>query len=332
MPSDYRGRALFDVASYARRGPGRRDRLSLAEVEQVRRTVRRAPEVMVKVLTGGKPTTQGARQHLGYVGREGQLDLETDAGERLAGEDAARRIVDDWDLDLEEHRPGAALPRSGRAKPLKLVHKLVFSMPPGTPPAKVLGAVRDFAREEFALRHRYAFVLHTDDEHPHVHLVVKAVSEQGTRLNIRKETLREWRSRFAGQLRARGVDANATERAARGRGGKTLKDGIYRASLRLVSTVLTAKLREVAEAPRAAATVRDSGEHAVHATNRNVRAGYFELARMLAHQGEMDLGRETQAFAQSMPTAKTDQERMQAAVREVRGQLPRTRAARTLER
>jgi hypothetical protein len=27
-------------------------------------------------------------------------------------------------------------------------------------------------------------VLHTDDNHPHVHVVVKAVSEQGTRLNI----------------------------------------------------------------------------------------------------------------------------------------------------
>ena len=44
------GRALLDVGSYARRGPGRRDRLSPEEVALVGRTVRRTPEVMVKVL------------------------------------------------------------------------------------------------------------------------------------------------------------------------------------------------------------------------------------------------------------------------------------------
>jgi hypothetical protein len=45
-----------------------------------------------------------------------------------------------------------------------------------------------------------------------VHLVVKAVSEQGVRLNIRKATLREWRRDFAAHLRELGVEANATER------------------------------------------------------------------------------------------------------------------------
>jgi len=66
-------------------------------------------------------------------------------------------------------------------------------MPAGTPAAGVLEASRAFAREQFALKHRYALVLHTDQPHPHVHLVVKAMSEQGRRMNIRKETLREWR-------------------------------------------------------------------------------------------------------------------------------------------
>jgi hypothetical protein len=33
-------------------------------------------------------------------------------------------------------------------------------MPAGTLPNKVLVAVRTFAREEFALKHRYAMVLH----------------------------------------------------------------------------------------------------------------------------------------------------------------------------
>ena len=94
---------------------------------------------------------------------------------------------------------------------------MIFSMPPGTPPQKVLSAVRTLAREEFALKHRYAMVLHTDEPHPHVHVVVKALGEDGRRLNIRKETLRNWRREFARHLREEGVAANATDRASQGK-------------------------------------------------------------------------------------------------------------------
>src|SRR5205814_2993332 len=114
----------------------------------------------------------------------------------------------------------------------KLVHKLMFSMPAGTAPEKVFAAVRDFAREEFALKHRYAMVLHTDEPHPHVHMVLKAVNEQGERLHIRKATLRDWRREFARHLRALGVAANATERAVRGNVHAPKVDGIYRAEQR----------------------------------------------------------------------------------------------------
>jgi hypothetical protein len=104
----------------------------------------------------------------------------------------------------------------------------MFSMPAGTPPDKVLGAVRNFAREEFALKHRYAMVLHTDEPHPHVHMVVKAVSEQGERLHIRMRMLREWRQGFARHLRSLGVAANATDRSVRGVTKPHKLDGIYR--------------------------------------------------------------------------------------------------------
>jgi hypothetical protein len=68
-----------------------------------------------------------------------------------------------------------------------------FSMPPGTPPKKVLEAIKNFARKEFALQHRYAIVPHTDEPHLHVHLVVKTVSERGEQLNIKRMMLRHWR-------------------------------------------------------------------------------------------------------------------------------------------
>jgi hypothetical protein len=87
-----------------------------------------------------------------------------------------KSLLEDWNLDLQEHRHRWDL--DGRGHPsTKLVHKLMFSMPAGTPPQKMLEAVKNFAREEFALTHRYAMVLHTDEPNPHVHVVVRAVSD-----------------------------------------------------------------------------------------------------------------------------------------------------------
>jgi hypothetical protein len=180
------------------------------------------------------------------MGRRGDLDLETDDGSQLQGKGIGKDLLNDWDLDLETYQrePEFAKTR-GRPAP-KLVHKLMFSMPPGTPPQGVLAAVRTFAREEFALKHRYAMVLHTDEPHPHVHMVVKAVSEQGVRLNIRKPTLREWRREFARHLREQGIEANATERAIRGESRARKTDGIYRATLRGESTHTRARVEVVA--------------------------------------------------------------------------------------
>ncbi len=91
----------------------------------------------------------------------------------------------------------------------------------------MLTAVRKLATCEFALKHRYAMVLHTDNAHPHVHLVVKAMGEQGHRLNIRKAMLRDWRQQFAANLREQGVAANATERAVRGVANTRKSDGSF---------------------------------------------------------------------------------------------------------
>lgn len=163
----------FDRLSYARPGPGRRDRPSPAEVEQIARTIRRTPEVMVKVLPRGAQTAGAVRKHLDYIGCKGELELETDDGERLQGRDAGERFVEDWDLNLESDRRGVGL-ASAKQGSAKLVHKIMLSMPPGTPAKGVLEAERNFAREEFELKHRSALVLHTDEPHPHVHLIVKA--------------------------------------------------------------------------------------------------------------------------------------------------------------
>ena len=220
---------LLDVVSLARRGPN--GRLSPEEISLVVRTLRRTPEVMVKV-SGGARSTAGALAHLKYIDRHGDLELETDEGAKLKGGDAEHSVVEDWELDVLAARSRSPYRGTAGRKPSKLLHNIVLSMPAGTSPAKLLAASRNFAHEEFALKHRYVMVLHTDQQHPHVHLVVKAVGEDGRRLNIRKATLRGWRCDFAAQLRAQGVAANATERAVRGQVRPPVRDGIYRAAER----------------------------------------------------------------------------------------------------
>jgi hypothetical protein len=161
--------------------------------------------------------------------------------------------------------------KSGR-RPEKLVHNIVLSLPQGTDPRKLLFASREFVREQFALKHRYALVLHTAQGHPHVHVVIKAVSEDGERLNIRKATLREWRSRFAEQLRHHGVSASATERAARGQSRINLKTGIYRSAARGQSRYVCDHWRRIQREIRAGGLQPNPGKAKIVETRRAVVA------------------------------------------------------------
>jgi type IV secretory pathway VirD2 relaxase len=219
--------------SYGRRGPKAPHTFTAEQLAQLSRTATGAHEVLVKVSGGGRDTA-AVMAHLSYIGRNGDLALECEDGERHGGKRAAQTLIEDWDLDLYTHRIGRRLTKEEKRHTPKLAHNLVLSMPKATDSAKMLAAVRAFAREEFAGRHRYALVLHTDTPHPHVHLVVKAESEEGPRLYIRKATLRRWREEFARHLRNEGVAANATPRAVRGHRRNIIPDGLYRVRQRAV--------------------------------------------------------------------------------------------------
>jgi relaxase-like protein len=302
------GEPLLDIVSYGRGGPRETGgRLTPAQLELIQRTVRRAPEAVVKVLPRASNDFKAVGKHMDYIGRKGELELETDDGECLNGR-VGKDLLDDWDLDLDDVRRQTTLAATKGRKPPKLVHKLMFSMPPGTPPAKVLGAVRNFAREEFWGQHRYAFTLHTDEPHPHVHLVLKAANEQGVRLNIKKATLRHWRSEFARNLRILGIEANATERAVRGETRNAKKDGIYRASLRGDSNYVRERAEAVAAELIKGNISTEPGKHTLVETRRQVEGGWLNLAINLAKNAHKDLAGDVQRFVDRMSPAKTERE------------------------
>ena len=265
------------------------DRAHLApeEIQLLSRTVRRTPEVMVKVLTKGGSNLKTVGRHLSYLSRDGEVEIETDDGRRLSGQGGEQELLEDWDLDLEEAR---------RTRELRS----------RTPPDGLLRGAQAFARETFGAKHRYAMVLHTDEPHPHVHMLIKAVSEEGVRLNIRKATLREWRREFARHLRAQGITANATDKAVRGTMRANLSDGMYRAMQRDASRRIQEHVGSAGMERQTAS--EDSSRESLLYTRAQVERGWLAAAEILDHQGRRDLAWYVRRFTEALPPVRTDRE------------------------
>ena len=170
------------------------------------RVVRGAPEVVVKV-TGRQKGGGHVRAHLDYIGRKGEIDIETRDGEILTSKEDIAERAEEWSDTLQ-----------WRSRATVSSVSMVFSMPEGTDPDKVLSAVRALAHSELSDNHDYVMALHNDTPRPHVHLSVQAEGLDRTRFNPRPVQLNRFRERFAEELRARGVAAEATPRRSRGKG------------------------------------------------------------------------------------------------------------------
>jgi Relaxase/Mobilisation nuclease domain len=312
---------VLDITSHARRGPPESMTLTIGQIEQIRRTVRRVPEVMVKV-TGGGRKMKAVAAHLLYISHNGELELETDDGQRVP-QSGHKELLRDWHLDLSagQYRPPPRSPKKPFAG-IKLVHNIVLSMPAPTPPAKVMAAARTFARERFGLRYRYAMALHTHQEHPRVHIVVKADDGlDASRLHIDKAMLREWRQDFARMMRDQGIAANATPRAVRGRSKGAERDGRYRTKRRRDSHVLRDKVDGVASELARSGTIRDPAHAKLAETRRAVVAGWLGVAALLDKQGDVALAGEVRQFVNALPPVLTDRERIATAlIRQVKTQ------------
>jgi len=175
-----------------------RDRLEM--------TVRKIPEVMVKITGGGKNMAR-IKAHIDYISRNGKVELKNEQGAILSGKEDLRDLRDEWAMGQ------GGIPKEGERR--REAFNIMLSMPPGTDRQAVTNAAREFAAETFG-NHQYVMATHNDEAHPHVHLCVKAVDKEGVRLNPRKADLQQWREHFADKLREEGVAANATPRRARG--------------------------------------------------------------------------------------------------------------------
>lgn len=226
------------------------------------------PEVMVKVTGGGQGMRQ-VRNHMDYVSRNGELALEDQDGNLISGKQDVQELADEW------QRSGSFIAEEGERKE---AFNIVLSMPPGVDRLAVERAGRDFAAKQFKDNFQYVFVRHDDEDHPHVHLVVKARGYDGRRLNPRKADLHRWREDFAEALGDHGIEAVATKRQQRLRKEKGVEQAI-------------AHMKERGETPKTEGRVSsDERVSKAKATEATVTAGYKELIGALKGSSREDQG------------------------------------------
>jgi hypothetical protein len=209
---------------------------------------------------------------------------------------------------------------------------IVFSMPANTDPEKLLEAVSAVARDRFE-GHQYLMAVHTpetdpaDDPpaHPHVHVVLRAENEDGRRIHIHKSDLRAWREQFAKELRDRGIEANATSRAERGKSLKGMKSAEWHIQKRY-ETALSAGITTAppkAKAARFLDAARDlhggprqekPWEIAMAARRRDLMRDLSEKVALLRQEGEHTLADEVVRFMREMPPLDSERHQMQRAM------------------
>jgi hypothetical protein len=227
-------------------------------------------QALVKISSYGKGKTKVCN-HLSYISRKGELDLEDQDGTLISGLEAQERLVDDWAADFGDN-----------ARSRDTVH-MVLSTLEGTDPEQVKEAAREFLAKEFQGNHPYVFALHEDTGKPHVHVAVKMKGEDGKKLDPRKADLDRMRKRFAEICRSKGIKLEAIRRYERGLGGKSTKSELYQMKRRGKKPDVDSKLeKRVKEEVSEKDFNKKPWEDKMKARNQLIRKRYIEAARKAA--------------------------------------------------
>lgn len=281
--------------------PGRRDaggsggggRVTAGAVrERVQLVVSGAPPVRVKI-TGASTGMGKIRQHLRYITERGEV-LRDDQGREYATPEDVRVFGDHFQVG------GSFIPSEGERREAL---QIALDMPPGTDAEAVQAAAVEFAQAELA-GHRWAWVYHGHQEHPHVHMIVRIEGRNLQRLNPGPADLHRWRERFAKALRARGVPAQGTSRLVRGsvRNAEPLwvtrarKAGTLRQEPPLSNRV-THSSEAMERTLKAWAHVHAALAESPEAADRELAAqvrGFVNNMPMVAHVVGVELGRQRQ--------------------------------------
>ena len=201
LEKDQRGR----LPKSGRRGAGqgRGGRKWTGSLGQRARASRGLPQAVVKI-SSFSHSAGAVWDRVNYIGRDGELEVETPTGEKLNQAELEER-VESWSMEEGKGREGRRLAMSA-----------VVSFPAGVDEEKATEAGRQFFLEAFADNHDYVFAGHTDAENFHVHVVVQAAGHDGKQIQINKADIQALRMLLAEKSAEQGIELDASPRWARG--------------------------------------------------------------------------------------------------------------------
>jgi hypothetical protein len=156
-------------------------------------------------------------------------------------------------------------------------------------------------------------------------LILRAEDENGRRIYIRKGDLRVWREAFAAELRARGIEANASSRAERGQSVKARRraewhidkrnqERISRGEAPEPAKAKAARLRQAAQELHEERTEPKPWELAMAARRREVLRELIQNVTRLRQEGDNGLADQVDRFMQDMPPLNTERRQMQRSL------------------
>ncbi len=267
------------------------------------RAARGVPQAVVKVISYGHGA-KGVGQSIDYISRKGELAIETERGDLIQGRQERKELVRNWSRDF-----------GSRKNSRDSVH-IAFSMPKGSDPEALRGAVRTVLTKNFS-DHEAVFAIHLDRPHPHAHVVVKMRSrETGKQLRLNEPELYKLREAFAEAAREQGVELAASPRAARGVGQKGMRQVIYQLhQKKIIPRVEKEAVREILEEMERGGFQEKIWERAMRERNNKERKAYLADAQSLRvaaaqedarHQEAfLAAARDMERFAKTMPKAQT---------------------------
>lgn len=232
--------------------------------------------------------------HLSYVSRNNELELEDPTGNKLTSKQEVDDLLEHWFSDADKR------------KNARMSVNMVLSAPKGSDPRAVKKAVRDFAQENFA--HDYLFTMHDDTGNPHAHLIVKLRGYDGKKLRLGRKELTDLRQNFAQCLRERDVQVAATYRTDRGVGQKAPRQKLYNMRRRgAVPNIDKEALKEAAEALKGRGAP-EPWVPAMKQRNQHIRAEYAYVGQTLMQSPKADvktIGRLLISYSQDLPEPRT---------------------------
>ena len=257
----------------------------------------RTPQAILKI-SGFSKAPQKLQAHIRYISRAGTLTGQTETQDSLTRE-AMQTKVQQW---IEQTRAR----KNGR-----IAMKMILSAPAGSSVKDTTKAIDQFAKQTFGDNHDYFYVIHTDTNYPHGHLVVRVQGYDNKRLDPKKKDLENWRIQFAARLRANGIEATATRRASRGVCKKTdvidLEKIRQRKQIpRIDQAILKAAVDELKGKPQ-----KSPWLDKIKKTNQAYQKHYIQLGEQLLSSEDAHtrkIGQTIKTYGENFPAAKTRQQ------------------------